>query len=81
MYKNNSFELKNSTVLTKPARVVNQWEENKNKFDKMASRDLEKEFDPTQWSQRITDPKKLLENHVEFGNRGEIEINLLLLCC
>lgn len=38
----------------------------------MASRDLEKEYDPTQWSKRISDPKKLLESHVEFGNRGEL---------
>lgn len=38
----------------------------------MASRDLEKEYDVTQWSTRITDPKKLLDSHVEFGNRGEI---------
>lgn len=39
----------------------------------MASRDLEKEFDPKQWSTRFTDPKKLLDSHVEFGNRGELE--------
>lgn len=39
----------------------------------MASRDLEKEYDPTQWSTRITDPKKLLESHVEFGNRGKTD--------
>jgi hypothetical protein len=37
----------------------------------MSTLDLEKEFDPTQWSTRITDPKELLANHVEFGNRGE----------
>jgi hypothetical protein len=39
----------------------------------MASRDLEKEFDPTQCSKRIADPKELLASHVEFGNRGENE--------
>lgn len=48
----------------------------------MASRDLEKEFDPTQWSTRITDPKALLENHREFGNRvsdgNRYAINCLL---
>lgn len=37
----------------------------------MGSRDLEKEYDPTQWSQRYTDPKELLASHVEFGNQGE----------
>ena len=36
------------------------------------SRDLEKEFDPTQWSKRITDPKELLKNHVALGNTGEL---------
>jgi hypothetical protein len=41
----------------------------------MASRDLEKEFDPTQWSSRFSDPKKLLESHVEFGNRGDCARN------
>lgn len=44
----------------------------------MASRDLEKEFDPTKWSTR-SDPKKL---HVEFGNRvsdgNRYAINCLL---
>lgn len=39
----------------------------------MASRDLEKEFDARQWSTRITDPKELLANHIEFGNRGELK--------
>lgn len=38
----------------------------------MASRDIEKEYDPTQWSSRFTDPKELLKNHVEFGNTGKI---------
>lgn len=37
----------------------------------MASRDIEKEYDPRLWSSRITDPKELLESHVEFGNRGK----------
>lgn len=37
----------------------------------MASRDIEKEYDPRFWSSRITDPKKLLESHVEFGNTGK----------
>lgn len=37
----------------------------------MTSRDIEKEFDPTQWSTRITDSKELLANHVEFGKRGK----------
>lgn len=37
----------------------------------MAGRDLEKEYDPTQWSSRIADPKELRQSHVEFGNRGE----------
>lgn len=36
----------------------------------MASRDLEKEFDPRLWSSRFSDPKELLQNHVEFGNTG-----------
>lgn len=36
----------------------------------MTSRDLEKEYDPAQWSQRIKDPKELLENHIEYGNTG-----------
>lgn len=40
-------------------------------FCNMASRDLEKEFDPTQWSSRIKDSKELLESHVEFGNTGK----------
>lgn len=35
------------------------------------SRDLEKEFDTKQWSSRITDPKELKANHVDFGNRGD----------
>lgn len=39
----------------------------------MASRDLEKEYDPTQWSSRIKDPKELLKSHVEFGNTGKIK--------
>jgi hypothetical protein len=47
----------------------------KQKVKNMASRDLEKEFDPTQWSTRIGDPKKLLESHVEFGNRGEFRVD------
>ncbi|KAG5677521.1 hypothetical protein PVAND_007276 [Polypedilum vanderplanki] len=34
----------------------------------MTSRDLEKEYDPTQWSQRIKDPKELLASHIEYGN-------------
>lgn len=66
LYKNNSRVEANTTVLIKPARVAKA-EERKTK---MASRDLEKEFDPTQWSSRIIDPKLLLETHVEFGNRG-----------
>lgn len=33
------------------------------------SRDLEKEYDPTQWSERIKDPKELLASHVEFGKK------------
>jgi hypothetical protein len=36
------------------------------------SRDLEKEYDPTQWSERIKDPKELLASHVEFGKTGKI---------
>jgi len=48
----------------------------------MASRDLEKEYDPTQWSSRITNPKELRESHVEFGNRvsdgNRYAINCLL---
>jgi hypothetical protein len=36
-----------------------------------ATRDLEKEFDPTQWSKRITNPQELLASHVEFGRKGE----------
>jgi len=43
----------------------------------MSSVDLEKEFDPTQWSTRITDPKELLANHVEFGNRGESTFSVI----
>lgn len=48
----------------------------------MASRDLEKEFDPTQWSTRFTNAKELLASHVEFGNRvsdaNRYAINCLL---
>lgn len=39
--------------------------------EKVIMSDLDKEFDPTQWSTRITDPKELLAKHVEFGNKGE----------
>lgn len=39
----------------------------------MASRDLEKEFDPTRWSSRFKDSKELLKNHLEFGNTGTQE--------
>lgn len=45
----------------------------------MASRDFEKEFDPTQWSSRIKDSKELLASHLEFGNTGKLikfKINL-----
>lgn len=49
--------------------TVRQVSEAKIRF-KMASRDLEKEFDPTQWSNQNVEPKELLANHVEFGNRG-----------
>jgi hypothetical protein len=42
----------------------------------MTSRDLEKEYDPTQWSSRITNPKELLATHVEFGNRGKQSIKV-----
>lgn len=47
--------------------------------NKMASRDFEKEFDPTQWSSRIKDSKELLASHLEFGNTGKLikfKINL-----
>lgn len=44
----------------------------------MSSRDLEKEYDPTQWSQRITDSKKLLQSHVEFGNTGGYYIIVII---
>lgn len=37
----------------------------------MAPRDLEKEYDPTQWTKRFDDPKELLESHKDFGNQGE----------
>lgn len=33
-------------------------------------RDLEKEYDPTQWTKRFECSKELLINHVAFGNRG-----------
>lgn len=32
------------------------------------SRDLEKEYDATQWSQRITDPVELLQAHDDYSN-------------
>lgn len=34
-----------------------------------STRDLEKEYDPTQWSKRFDDPKALLASHVEFGRK------------
>ncbi|KAL7047430.1 hypothetical protein ACKWTF_002903 [Chironomus riparius] len=34
----------------------------------MSSRDLEKEYDTTQWSQRITDPVELLQAHDDYSN-------------
>lgn len=42
---------------------------------------LEKEFDSRQWSTRITDPKELLEKHVEFGNQGEHIVNIVKVKC
>ena len=38
----------------------------------MSSRDLEKEYDATQWSQRITDPVELLQSHDEYSNTGDL---------
>jgi arylformamidase len=35
----------------------------------MSSRDLEKEYDTTQWSQRITDPVELLRAHDDYSNK------------
>lgn len=37
-----------------------------------ATRDLEKEFNPSQWSKRILNPQEFLANHVEFGRNGEL---------
>lgn len=74
MYKNNVADVENTTVLTKPARAVNQSIKNR---EKMASRDLEKEFDPTQWSSRFDEPKELLQSHVEFGNQGEFVCSVI----
>lgn len=37
----------------------------------MSSRDLEKEYDATQWSQRITDPVELLQAHDDYSNTGD----------
>lgn len=48
----------------------------------MASRDLEKEYDPTQWTKRFDNPKELLQSHVDFGNQvsdgNRYAINCLL---
>lgn len=43
----------------------------KNSNKKMSSRDLEKEYDATQWSQRITDPVELLQAHDDYSNTGD----------
>jgi hypothetical protein len=42
----------------------------------MTSRDLEKEFDATQWSKRNADAKELLQNHIEYGNTGWCHVNI-----
>ncbi|CRL06829.1 CLUMA_CG019545, isoform A [Clunio marinus] len=48
----------------------------------MASRDLEKEYDPREWTTRFGSAKELLDNHVEFGNKvsdgNRYAINCLL---
>lgn len=39
----------------------------------MSVRDLEKEYSPSQWTQRFKTGDEVLQNHLEFAKKGRTE--------